>query len=94
MAMDGQFYNIFPYKKGEYILGTPKYSKFKKFYSLSKAEKIINNIKKKRGYKRKLLSEKIIKRRLLILTNFSNLKGFFLHCEQPSLIQSLTIDQL
>lgn len=77
MAMDGKFYNIFPYKKGEYILGTPQYSKFKKFNKLAKAKRFIKNIKKKEVTRRKLLSENIVKTSFLNFNEFFKFKGFF-----------------
>ena len=62
MAMDGEFYNIFPYQKNEYILGTPKYSKFKKISNLVTANKYIKKIKKKRGIKKKTTFRKYYKK--------------------------------
>ena len=77
MAMDGEFYNIFPYQKNEYILGTPKYSKFKKFTNLITATKFMKKIKKKEVFRRKLLSEKIIKESFINFNKYFEFKGYF-----------------
>ena len=77
MAMDGEFYNIFPYQKNEYILGTPKYSKFKKFSNLVTANKFTKKIKKKEVLRRKLLSENIIKKSFVNFNKYFEFKGYF-----------------
>jgi hypothetical protein len=61
MAMDGLFFNIFPYSNGMYSLGTPKYSKFKKFNNSSRAKDFLAKINIKEINKRKNNSEKIVK---------------------------------
>ena len=70
-VIDGDFFNIFPYKKNEYVLGTPRYSKFKKFINLNSAKNFIKKIKKSEVNTRKLLSEKIVKE------SFTNFNKFF-----------------
>ena len=77
MAMDGPFYNIFPYNNKDYILGTPKFSKFKKINSLKSAVKFINNINKKEVLKRKNLSEKEIKRTFPDFNKYFKFKDYF-----------------
>ncbi len=77
MAMDGNFFNIFPYKKNEYALGTPKYSKFKKFINLNSAYNFIKKIKKSVVNKRKLLSEKIVKESFVNFNKFFKYKGYY-----------------
>ena len=71
MAMDGPFYNIFPYGKRDYILGTPMFSKFKKFSNLNRAIHFLKNIKKETLLKRQLGSEKIVKK------SFNNFDKYF-----------------
>ena len=77
MAMDGNFYNIFPYKKKEYILGTPKYSKFKKISNLKTAINFITKIKQKDIIKRKINSENLIKKTFVNFNNFFRYSGYF-----------------
>ena len=77
MAMDGNFYNIFPYKKKEYILGTPKYSKFKKIRNLKTAINFITKIKQKDIIKRKINSENLIKKTFVNFNNFFRYSGYF-----------------
>jgi len=60
MIMDGNFFNIFPLKNNLYTLGTPKYSKFKKFKNINKAKLFYKKIINKEVIKRKKLSEDII----------------------------------
>lgn len=60
MIMDGDFFNIFPLKNNLYTLGTPKYSKFKKFKDINKAKLFYKKITNKEVIKRKKLSEDII----------------------------------
>ena len=77
MAMDGQFYNIFPHKE-DYILGTPKYSKYKKINNLRLAIKFIKEIKKKDIIKRRFQSEKIIKDTFMNFNKYFSYKGYFI----------------
>jgi hypothetical protein len=77
MAMDGDFYNIFPYKKEKYLLGTPKYSKFKKIKNLVSAIKFLKKIKKSEVINRRNKSEKIVKRTFLNFNKYFKYYGYF-----------------
>ena len=77
MAMDGPFYNIFPYNNKDYILGTPKFSKFKKIGSLKSAIQFVKKIKKKEVLKRKIFSEKIIKQTFIDFNKYFKFIGYF-----------------
>tara|TARA_Y100000768_G_scaffold383586_1_gene366026 strand:- start:2553 stop:3557 length:1005 start_codon:yes stop_codon:yes gene_type:complete len=77
MAMDGEFYNIFPYDKKRYILGTPKYSKFKKFKNLNSAQNFLKKIKNKDVINRKILSENIVKKSFINFNSIFKYSGFF-----------------
>ena len=77
MAMDGPFYNIFPYNNKDYILGTPRFSKFKKISNLKSAIQFLKKIKKREVLKRKGLSEKIIKKTFVDFNKHFKFIGHF-----------------
>ncbi len=77
MAMDGSFYNIFPYSNNDYILGTPKHSKFNKINNLAKAVKFLKKIKKRDVIKRRDLSENIVKKTFLNFNKYFKYSGYF-----------------
>lgn len=77
MAMDGSFYNIFPYKNKDYILGSPKYSKFRKFKNLQKAKYFLKKIKKKEINKRRFESENLVKRTFKKFNFYFKYKYYF-----------------
>ena len=58
MFMDGNFFNIFPYKKNLYLLGTPDFSKFRCFKNVNNAKKFLNKITKNEIKRRIIKSEK------------------------------------
>tara|TARA_B110000977_G_scaffold201663_1_gene297583 strand:- start:6324 stop:7352 length:1029 start_codon:yes stop_codon:yes gene_type:complete len=77
MAMDGQFYNIFPHNE-DFILGTPKYSKYKKINNLRLAIKFVKEIKKKDISKRRFQSEKIVKDTFVNFNKYFIYKSYFI----------------
>ena len=77
MAMDGPFYNIFPYKKNDYILGTPKFSKFKKFNNLSRSIDFLKNINNKILLKRQIGAENIVKKSFNNFDKYFKFKTYF-----------------
>ena len=77
MAMDGPFYNIFPYEKRDYILGTPTFSKFKKFSNLNRAIHFLKTIKKENLLKRQIGSEKIVKKTFKNFDKYFYFKNYF-----------------
>ena len=77
MAMDGPFYNIFPYEKEDYILGTPTFSKFKKFSNLNRAIHFLKTIKKETLLKRQIGSEKIVRKTFNNFYKYFHFKNYF-----------------
>lgn len=77
MAMDGSFYNIFPYTNNNYLLGTPKHSKFNKINNLDKAIEFLKNIKKVDVIKRRDLSENIVEKTFLNFNKFFKYSDYF-----------------
>ena len=77
MARDGSFYNIFPYTNNNYLLGTPKHSKFNKINNLDKAIEFLKNIKKVDVIKRRDLSENIVEKTFLNFNKFFKYSDYF-----------------